>query len=510
MLLIILWLSLLVSCAGPAPVPIEIHVEPGLEDLWHSLTAAGGAPSGLSEGPAVSSAPGAPKVLLFRRFFYERKAEPAAAAARKADPAEVREKAVALRPYAPAVYFLDSRRDMASEELIRGDCTGNPGFTVKPLDEIHLPEKALRVDGIFPGEPGYALMRETILRIETPAQGGQDRDSRRRKEAADALFVWMESLPPTDPPRVVRIGAVGDLMPARGVDAVLLGSEKGVERVFGTTLSVLLEQDLLLGNIEGAITRRTAKTPKAYNFRFSPEILRPLKKAGFGYLAPANNHIYDYGEEGLLDTLDALKAAGMPASGIGRNWEEASRPWEGGVGPLTVRVMSLAVYPREGSGFDGKISAAAGKEKPGILWADDAALRAMEKYFSPETFDIVMVHGGEEWRNTPSPAQTALYRSFVDAGADAVFGSHPHVLQAVEPYAKGFIAYSLGNFIFPGMDETRYGEESLILSLGIYEGVVRYAEFFPVLIDGRFVRLDDTDKIIRRFTALTRRFLEKP
>jgi poly-gamma-glutamate synthesis protein (capsule biosynthesis protein) len=524
MILLLFLSSLIISCGGPDPKTVAVEVEPGLEELWIGLAADGGAPGFLGkkaaagqgrEDVAVSSADPI-EVRLYRRFSGAavKAAESDAAPGREGAAFEVREKVLVVEPFAPAVYFLDSRMDMDSEELLRGDCAGKPGFALKPLAEIDLPEKALRVDGLFPGEPGYPVMRETVLRLKTPifgtrgAAGG--RENRRIRKAVDDLVNWMEGLPgPPVPEKIVRIGAVGDIMPGRGVDAVLLGSVKGVEKIFGTVLPVMREQDLLLGNIEGVLTRRTVKTPKAYNFRFPPEILGPLKEAGFGYLSPANNHIYDYGEEGLLDTLDAMAAAGMPASGIGRDWEAAARPWEGRVGPLSVRIMSLGAYPREWSGFDGR-TAAAGKDKPGILWADEAALGAMKTYFSPESFDIVMVHGGEEWRNTPSREQIALYRSFVDAGADAVFGSHPHVLQAAELYGGGFIAYSLGNFVFPGMDETEYGEESLILNLGIYKGRVRYVEFHPVRIDGRFLALDTTEKIIRRFTALTRRFMERP
>jgi poly-gamma-glutamate synthesis protein (capsule biosynthesis protein) len=316
----------------------------------------------------------------------------------------------------------------------------------------------------------------------------------------------MNALPEAEMPKVTRMAAVGDLMLGRGVDTLLLGSSSGIEKVFGDFLPLLQSQDLTLGNLEGALTNRTLKTPKAYNFRFSPKILAPLMRAGFGYLAPANNHVFDYGEAGLIDTITALEEAAMPASGIGRNLSEAARPWRGRTGGLEVQILSLGAYPAEGGGFDGLRDAAARADRPGILWGGDDALSSMRGNFSPDTFDIVLAHGGFEWQNEPSRAQILLYRSFIDAGADLVLGSHPHVLQAAETYRGRLILYSLGNFIFPGMDETRYGEESLLLALGLYQGEVRYAEFHPARLDGRRVFRDKSGEVLKRFLLLCKEF----
>ena len=108
------------------------------------------------------------------------------------------------------------------------------------------------------------------------------------------------------------IGAVGDLMPGRGVERILKTSEgekSGLERVFGDTLSVLGISDIMIGNLEGAVTDGSAKATKSYTFKYKSDILPFLKDAGFTYLMLTNNHSFDYGQEGFTDTLDEVKKA---------------------------------------------------------------------------------------------------------------------------------------------------------------------------------------------------------
>jgi poly-gamma-glutamate synthesis protein (capsule biosynthesis protein) len=174
-------------------------------------------------------------------------------------------------------------------------------------------------------------------------------------------------------------------------------------------------------------------------------------------------------------------------------------------------VLSVGAYPVERSGFDGARTTAAGPEKAGVLWADArnpaarrAALEAMREAFGPDTFDIVMVHGGAEWATRPSGSQRELYRSFVDAGADLVLGHHSHVVQGVESYEGALIAYSLGNFVFPGMYVTEYGEESVLLRVGVVDNTIVYVDPVPVRINHQLLSLDRGAAMLERFVAGTR------
>jgi poly-gamma-glutamate capsule biosynthesis protein CapA/YwtB (metallophosphatase superfamily) len=347
---------------------------------------------------------------------------------------------------------------------------------ILPLEQIRLPLVALPVDGLFPDQPGYPLVEEIALGIES----------------SDSLaLAWYESVPEAPPlgqaGAILWIGAVGDIMPARGVDA-LLQRAGGLEHVLGDTMPLLASCGILLGNLEGAATRRGEKAAKTYTFRFDPATLAKLAEAGFTHLCLANNHSFDFGETGFLDTLGALERAGIAAPGAGRNLAEARSAAETVAAGMSVRVLSFGAYPVDRMGFDGRRTTRATETRPGILWLDEESLAAAAPQFGPDSFDIAMVHGGEEWTSVPTDGQRRLYRRLIDAGADLVVGSHPHVLQAMEADAGGLIAYSLGNFLFPGMEGTRGGEDSAILRVGVYRGAIRYVQAHPVRLSGTSVR----------------------
>jgi len=155
------------------------------------------------------------------------------------------------------------------------------------------------------------------------------------------------------------------------------------------------------------------------------------------------------------------------------------------------------------------VSERAGSSNPGILWLDEEGLSQAAQAFSgarrsPEVFTIALVHGGEEWRTTPTAEQERLYRDLVNRGADLVLGAHPHVLQGLQAMDGGLIAYSLGNFLFPGMEGTPGGEDSVILRLGIFQGRIRYVLASPVRLRGGSVRLATDGGAWKTLMARTR------
>jgi hypothetical protein len=376
-------------------------------------------------------------------------------------------------------------------ENVRLDSVQAGAVRVAPLESVTLPEIALSVEGLYPDQPGYPLRGEVAVGL---------------RSADQALRGWFDSMPSAAPEadsRILWIGAVGDIMPARGVDDVLL-SEDGIQRVFGDTLPALRSCPLLLGNLESAATFAGARTRKTYTFRFAPAALGALKKAGFSYLSLANNHTFDFGARGFLDTLASLSQWGLGTSGAGGNAREASLPFIAHFGSVEVRILSFAAYPVDRTGFDGRKAARAAPDRPGTLWLDEEGLAAAARAFSSGSFNIALVHGGEEWSSLPTADQKRLYAGLVRAGSDLVVGSHPHVLQGMQVFQGGLIAYSLGNFIFPGMDGTDGGEDSVILKLGLYQGRIRYVVSLPVRLRGTSVRLAQGDAARLKLLSLTR------
>ena len=370
-----------------------------------------------------------------------------------------------------------------------------------PIEKVVLPYRAVSINGMYPDNPEYPGVKVTSLKLIIS-------DSLENKEV---LTNWFNDLHKKydktleNPPHITWIGAVGDIMVQRGVQEILTGSENGIGKIFGDTAGIIRKQDLFLGNLEGTVTERTSKTPKSYNFKFHASVLPILSRAGFDYLSLTNNHVYDYGKAGFTDTLNNVKSSPIATSGSGINRSEAERYWQTSAADGTkIRVLSLGAYPRENNGFDGKKQASASDERPGILFEGPDADRAVKNMVSPDTFDILFIHGGVEWTYKPTKEQKDLYRRYIDMGADLVLGSHPHVLQGIEAYKNKLIAYSLGNFIFPGMGGMPHAEESVILTLGIVNNRIVYVVPYPVKINDKYISLDHGTSGYKRFLELVK------
>jgi poly-gamma-glutamate capsule biosynthesis protein CapA/YwtB (metallophosphatase superfamily) len=297
------------------------------------------------------------------------------------------------------------------------------------------------------------------------------------------LSLFLAAQPIVDPARTADSAGItlvfgGDCMFA-GAYAADVGTD--MDRAF-SALPMLKEADLAVINLEGPLTLRGEKVPKPFNFRMPPATTRILTGAGVDVACIANNHVFDYGPDGLFDTISYLDSAGIAHVGAGRNEREAYAPAVFALGG--VKVGLLAFYGGgEAPGAIGSTPGVARRELPRIR-RSITALRDSVDYL------IVVLHWGTEKEILPDPGQQSLARSIIDAGADAVIGHHPHVLQGIEVYGKGVIAYSLGNFIFGGNSRSTYDTGLLEIRLGggstvgdrSRERTVGY-RFVPVRVD---------------------------
>ena len=411
--------------------------------------------------------------------------------------------------YVPVVPLWDTRNNVGLSQAKE--------LPLKPVNEVSLPQKAVAVNGLRIDSPEYPLIAKSFLELTWIQNADSESDTTSQAtsnapailQAKESLRRWFDRISnPTasGAGQIVWIGAVGDMMLQRGIQDILIGNgTDGLRTIFQDTLPILQQQDLLIGNLEGAVTRHNVATPKSYNFRFSPQVLPWLIEAGFDYLSITNNHSYDYGSKGFLDTLHHLREAGLHTSGAGKTPQEAYTPTEFSIKGSTISILSAAAYPQEKNGFDGRSQAQVTDVRPGIIFSGPRVLETLRRSSSPDNINIMVVHGGEEWHSSPSEEQQEFYRAGIDAGADIIFAHHPHVLQGMEAYRGGLIAYSLGNFIFPGMYEMPYAEESLILSTGFYGGRLLYLKPYPVKINHRVISLDQPNgSILPRFLELTR------
>ena len=375
------------------------------------------------------------------------------------------------------------------------------------LEDIVFPQKALQVNGLYAGDADYALEYKTLLKFKNLAD--EDKESYHYLTAFALYTALLEHYTTSiEPSSVTTIAFSGDIMAGRGVDGTLQ-RQNGVETVFADTLPIFVNSDLAIGNLEGAVTTHENKVYKSYNFKFPYAVLPKFAEAGFDYLTVANNHSFDFGKQGFLDTLENLEKANFGTSGCGLTLDIALKPWQVELGGTTFNVFSLADYPSE-MHFSGREETEVTAESAGVLWPCDELFEIIEDYSVKEnSFDIVLVHGGNEWQNLPSQRQIDLYRKLTDSGADIVIGSHPHVLQPLEVNKEALIAYSIGNFIFPGMDETDYGEETIIPQIGVWKNSIKYINLFPVNLSQIGVSLDTTKIIENRFYKMNKAWGEK-
>ncbi|WP_253726703.1 CapA family protein [Treponema socranskii] len=388
------------------------------------------------------------------------------------------------------VYYLLSETELLPS--VKADFTNDgtpqasllsPDASVSFSEAASMPEgnRALPVDGVYAGSEGYAL---SVKRYAVCVSY-----DKRYAEKFTALCKALFAPKNASACKTIFVASVGDIMVARGVQEILIDRPDGLETVFGNTLSVLQKNDITIGNLEGVVTSSKNNAVKTYTFRFDERVLPHLKDAGFDYLMQANNHSYDFGEEGFKDTLAAFEKYGIPTSGAGRNADEAKKFYHKTVGDTTFAIISCGAFPVERSGFNGKTTATATDTRAGILWQSDELLESIKKEKDAGAFVIVNVHGGEEYRFTPTQSQRRLYEALCSAGADVVFGSHPHVLQSVEWYGKSLIVYSLGNFLFNGMEGMPGATESEIVRLGIVDKRIAYCEIYKAELKGKTVTL---------------------
>lgn len=187
-----------------------------------------------------------------------------------------------------------------------------------------------------------------------------------------------------------------------------------------------------------------------------PEAPAAVAEAGFDAASLANNHVGDFGPEGVRSTVDALEAEGLETVGVGPDFERAYEPLE------VAREGSVAVVNVCEREFN-----VAGEASAGAAWLANRQARETIRAASRDHESVVaVVHAGVEYAPLPAPELQELLREFVDLGADVVVGHHPHVPQGWERYAGGAICYSLGNFLFDGMADSENTSWGLVAEIG--------------------------------------------
>jgi poly-gamma-glutamate capsule biosynthesis protein CapA/YwtB (metallophosphatase superfamily) len=256
------------------------------------------------------------------------------------------------------------------------------------------------------------------------------------------------------------------------------------DTALGPVAAQLKRADLAMVNLETAVTEGGTPAPKQFAFRAPPAAFRALRSAGVDVTTMANNHGMDFGESGLRDSLAAGKQAGMPLVGIGRNAAEAYKPYVTRVIGATQVLDDNLI--QAWTATDTKAGLASAKNAPRLV-------QAVREARADADVVIVNLHWGQELNQCATPVQRQLAAQLADAGADAVVGSHAHVLQA-GGYLKGsYVHYGLGNYVFYNSSGRTAQSGTLTLTFdpgrgegeGAAGGRVRKADWAPaVIMDG--------------------------
>jgi hypothetical protein len=236
--------------------------------------------------------------------------------------------------------------------------------------------------------------------------------------------------------RGIRIRAVGDVSLAGG------DSGKNFRPCFRGVSHVLREEGLTLANLESPLTGFGKGTSGKCLLRASRLWAKELLTAGIGMVSLANNHIMDYGRQGLYETMSVLEEAGVQYVGAGKNERSAEAPLF-----LSHRGQGYAVLAR----CSGVVSSPcyAGSESPGVAYLGMPKTMDMIRECKREGKTVIlMLHWGLEHYSYPSPSVRKQAMELIEAGADLIIGHHPHVLQGVERIGSSLVSYSLGNFVF--------------------------------------------------------------
>lgn len=254
--------------------------------------------------------------------------------------------------------------------------------------------------------------------------------------APDFIYKHFEE-PVVEVKEPVRLFFVGDIMLARDVENYL--DREGPLYPFARISGLLSSYDVAVGNFEAVVSEPHVKAP-SFTFQFSvrPEYLKGLKEAGFDILSLANNHSSDYGDAAVALTKKLCIEYWLHCAGTARNAE--SFVYE-------VRDMNIGFL---------FVNTTWNTESPDSLAED------MRAIVQRSDIQIAYIHWGTEYELVHNAEQETLAHALIDAGADAIIGHHPHVVQDVGFYKENPIFYSLGNFIFD-----QYWNEDVQTGLGV-------------------------------------------
>lgn len=289
----------------------------------------------------------------------------------------------------------------------------------------------------------------------------------------------------------MKIVLGADLVPTAFSEPLFKKQE--TEKLFSDVLPIMQNADRTIVNLECALTESNTPIQKfGPNLKAHPDCAKTLKLAGVTDVMLANNHVFDFGVDGLVDTVEALKKVGLPYAGVGNDDVESREIYyieqEGkkiGIVNVVEHEYTYATPNRMGANpFD-----------PFLTMQDVREAKKNSDYV------IVIYHGGKEHCQYPSPRLRNLCQELVHNGASVVLCQHSHCIGCYEKFDGGHILYGQGNFHFAFEEpKTELWDTALLVELNIKDEID--IQFYPLIADGYAVTLakgEDYDRIMSGF-----------
>jgi poly-gamma-glutamate synthesis protein (capsule biosynthesis protein) len=281
---------------------------------------------------------------------------------------------------------------------------------------------------------------------------------------------------------MIKFMALGDIMLSANRGTGEMIKQKGPHYLFDKIRTTLAQADLLFANLECPVSDQGvphSKRDQNLIFRADADSVEGLKAAGFHVLSIANNHILDYGNQALLNTVNTLEQAGIRSVGVEAESLHA--------GYAVIRKNEIKVA------FTGYNAVPNPKAKPKKSGGSSvkqhnlknfrADIQHIKSQVNPDII-IVSSHWGASYCEYPIPFQMELAREMIDRGAHIILGHHPHLIQGTEKYKNGIIVYSLGELIFD--EPFPATKESFIFSCNLSHQGFSDVEYIPVVCSETF------------------------
>jgi poly-gamma-glutamate capsule biosynthesis protein CapA/YwtB (metallophosphatase superfamily) len=284
----------------------------------------------------------------------------------------------------------------------------------------------------------------------------------------------------TDP---LTIGFVGDMMLGRLMSKEI--KTTGCQHLWGTTLPLLQQNDVNIGNLETTLTRGNKIVPKVFNFKSDPNNVCVLVEGNIAIVNLANNHSLDFSDEGLFETIATLNKAGIKHVGAGKN-EKAARA------PVIIKKQGTKIgiigYTDNEPGW------IAEENKPGTNYlkvGDVGRVSADIKALRPKVdILIITLHWGPNMRQRPTREFIDFAHAMVESGADIIHGHSAHLFQGIEIYHGKLIMYDTGDFIDDyAVDEQLRNDRSFLFQVTIADKEIKAVQLIPVIIQNMQVNV---------------------